>query len=68
MKLPALREISWNHVSLILLALLTTMIIDVQGTMDIQQARGMEALVAREFEVLENRQATNLQVGSLNLP
>lgn len=47
------------------------MITGAQGTMDTQQAGGMEALVAREFRragVLVGRQATatNLQVRALS--
>jgi hypothetical protein len=34
-----------------------------QGTFEIQQSGGMEALIAREFSGLMERQATNLQVG-----
>jgi hypothetical protein len=51
---------------LVLFALLTIMITTAQGTMDAQQAGGMEALVARGFGGLVNRQATNLQVRTLS--
>ena len=61
----ALSRRAWGSLPLALFALLTILITTAQGTMDAQQAGGMEALAARKFGGLVNRQATNLQVRTL---
>jgi hypothetical protein len=61
-----LQRLTANFNTLSLLALLAIMITSAQGTIDTQQEGGIEALVAKEFGVLVNRQATNLQVGTLS--
>jgi hypothetical protein len=64
MKLPALPGRAWSSLPLSLLTVLAVQVMMVRGSMDTQQAGGMEALIAREFGgLLVQRQATNLQVG-----